>query len=100
MWRIDRTAPSPTPPAAGSTSPGSSANGRTSCGSSAPATLAPSARTTSSGCCRGTGGRPRWGRDRPLRADRQVLAHLPLVDEPGYRRQIKAQANLQEAPVS
>lgn len=35
-----------TPPAAGSTSPGSNATGRTSSGSSAPSTLAPCARTT------------------------------------------------------
>nr|WP_238782785.1 transposase [Streptomyces monomycini] len=42
---------------------------------------------------------PARRRDRPLRADRQDPAHLHilrLADDPGYRRQTKSQANLQE----
>ncbi|MBT2225068.1 Tn3 family transposase [Nonomuraea sp. NEAU-A123] len=64
--------------------------------SSAPSTPAPCARTTSSGCCRATGARPLGDAIAHYGRISKTLHILRLADEPGYRRWIKVQANLQE----
>jgi hypothetical protein len=76
---------------------GSSGSGRTSCRSSAPSPPGACARTTSSACCRGTGAPPRSATRHAYGRIAKTLHILRLADEPGYGRQIKGQANLQES---